>query len=455
MIADLKAYPQYRDAGLPWTGPVPAHWKTERAKWLFTKMDRAVRPSDEVVTCFRDGTVTLRRNRRLRGFTEAIFESGYQGIRRGDFVIHAMDAFAGAVGVSDSDGKGTPVYSVCRPRQGADPHYFAHIVRQMAHSHWILALAKGIRERSTDFRFETFGNQRVPLPPPQEQAAIVRFLAWATANIDRAIGAKRKVIDLLNERKQAVIHRAVTQGLDASVPTRDSGVPWIGRIPEHWTLTPNRAFLGIRKVLVGARHGEYRLLSLTKTGIIVRDMDAGGKFSNFWDRSQEVRPGDLVFCLFDVEETPRTVGLSKHHGMISGDYTVMECADLGIAEWVENFYKAMDDRKLLSPLYSGLRKRIPKPEFLSISTPFPPMAEMLEIGQHVEASLVSTDRSIARINREVRLLAEYRMRLVADVVTGKLDVREAAAHLPDESSLERDSDSIAADGDVSDEESAA
>src|ERR1700685_3166374 len=102
-----------KDSGVSWLGPVPSHWIIERAKWLFERMDRPTRDSDEVITCFRDGVVTLRKNRRMRGFTESIKEIGYQGIRRGDLVIHAMDAFAGAVGVSDSDGKGTPVYSVC------------------------------------------------------------------------------------------------------------------------------------------------------------------------------------------------------------------------------------------------------------------------------------------------------------------------------------------------------
>jgi type I restriction enzyme, S subunit len=246
MIADLKPYPEYKESGLPWLGDIPRHWASERAKWLFTKMDRPVREEDEVVTCFRDGMVTLRKNRRLRGFTEATFYSGYQGIRKGDLVIHGMDAFAGAIGVSDSDGKGTPVYNVCQPRSGANASYYAHLVRQMSQSQWILALAKGIRERSTDFRFEMFGNQKVPLPPPNEQAAIVRFLNWANGGLERAIRAKRKVIALLNEQKQAIIHRAVTRGLDPSVPLKPSGIPWLGDIPQHWEVRPLKAVCEIQ-----------------------------------------------------------------------------------------------------------------------------------------------------------------------------------------------------------------
>jgi len=260
----------------------------------------------------------------------------------------------------------------------------------------------------------------------------VRFLDWATGRLDRAIRAKRKIIALLNEKKQVIIQRAVTRGLDPNVPLKPSGIPWLGDIPAHWSLTPNRAFLRIRKVLVGARHGDYKLLSLTKRGVLIRDMTIGGKFSSFWERSQEVRPGDLVFCLFDVEETPRTVGLSKHLGMISGDYTVFECSDSLTASFVESFYIAMDDRKLLSPLYSGLRKRIQKPEFLAVSTPLPPSDEMVAIAKFLEDSLKTIQCLIDNMSHEVNLLFEYRTRLIADVVTGKLDVREAVAKLPNE-----------------------
>ena len=140
---------------------------------------------------------------------------------------------------------------------------------------------------------------------------------------------------------------------------KDSGLPWCPEVPEHWELKPNRAYLRQRKVLVGERHPEYTLLSLTKLGVIVRDLtDNKGKFSADMGTSQEVRSGDLVMCLFDVPETPRTVGLSQHDGMITGAYTVFDVCNGEVAQWLEMFYIAMDDRKALSPLYSGLRNTI-------------------------------------------------------------------------------------------------
>jgi len=237
-LTAMPKYEAYKDSGIEWIGNIPTHWKIEKAKWLFSKAERPVKKEDDIVTCFRDGQVTLRSNRRTEGFTNALKEHGYQGIRVGDLVIHAMDAFAGAIGVSDSDGKSTPVYSACVPRkQGLiNPYFYAYYLRDLALSGFIVSLAKGIRERSTDFRFNDFAQLFLPLPDLHEQTAIANFLDEKTAKIDEAIAIKEKQIELLKERKQIIIQQAVTQGLDPTVPMKDSGVEWIGKIPAHWSL---------------------------------------------------------------------------------------------------------------------------------------------------------------------------------------------------------------------------
>ena len=236
MITELKPYSTYNSSGVEWLGDVPTHWKVKRPKVLFCKMTRPARASDEIVTCFRDGVVTLRKNRRLLGFTESLQEVGYQGVRKGDLVIHGMDAFAGSIGVSDADGKSTPVYSVCVPiGKHVNPYYYAYCVRDMARTGWIAALAKGIRERSTDFRFDVFGAQVIPFPTPREQTAIARFLDHTTSQIDRYIRAKQKLISLLEEQKQAIIHQAVTGQIDVRTGQpypnyKPSGVEWFGEV---------------------------------------------------------------------------------------------------------------------------------------------------------------------------------------------------------------------------------
>ncbi|MCT7507002.1 restriction endonuclease subunit S [Aliarcobacter cryaerophilus] len=203
---------EFVDSGVEWIGKIPKDWNVEKGKRLFQQMKRPVREQDEIVTCFRDGEVTLRTNRRTDGFTNALKEHGYQGIRKGDFVIHNMDAFAGAIGISDSDGKSTPVYSVCRPwdEDLVFSEYYARYLRNLALQDFILSLAKGIRERSTDFRFKDFGELEYPLPPKEEQIKIVEYIENQTTKIDIAIELQQNYISKLKEYKASLIDSVVT-----------------------------------------------------------------------------------------------------------------------------------------------------------------------------------------------------------------------------------------------------
>lgn len=231
-------YDRYKDSGIAWIGEIPEHWEVKKGKNLFKKEERPVRDNDEIITCFRDGEVTLRSNRRTDGFTNAMKEVGYQGVRRGDLVIHNMDAFAGAIGVSDSDGKSTPVYSVCTPKDEADAnvYYYAYLLRSYALGGVIQSLAKGIRERSTDFRYKEFGDLFYQHPTIQEQQSIAAYLDQKCGEIDELITLQEEMITKLQSYKQSVITEAVTRGLNKNVPLKDSGIEWIGEIPEHWSI---------------------------------------------------------------------------------------------------------------------------------------------------------------------------------------------------------------------------
>jgi len=205
-----------KDSGISWIGEIPEHWETRRAKFMFKKNKRERRPEDEVITCFRDGQVTLRKNRRLTGFTESEKFDGYQGIRKGDLVIHQMDAFAGSIGVSDSDGMGTSVYHCCTPIGDFNVYYYAYLIRQMAMSGFIQSLYKGIRERSSDFSFPVFGNQFLLIPPLNEQQAIVAYIEEKCEKIDKLASELQSEIDYLKEYKQRLIADCVTGQVNVS-----------------------------------------------------------------------------------------------------------------------------------------------------------------------------------------------------------------------------------------------
>jgi type I restriction enzyme S subunit len=202
------------DSCISWIGSIPKHWDILRAKYLYKKENRPVLPEYETVTCFRDGTVTLRKNRRLTGFTESVQENGYQGVYPGDLVIHVMDAFAGAIGVSDSEGKCTPVYSICSSKRDLNNEYYAYVLRKMAYSGFIQSLYRGIRERSSDFRFDVFADQYLPVPPRIEQDAIVAYLKHTCGQLEEMIAALENEITLVQELHKKTIHDVVTGKVD-------------------------------------------------------------------------------------------------------------------------------------------------------------------------------------------------------------------------------------------------
>lgn len=438
MTDSLTPYPAYRDSGVPWLGEVPAHWETERAKWLFRKMNRPVRADDDTVTCFRDGTVTLRKNRRVLGFTNSLKEIGYQGVRKGDLVIHAMDAFAGAVGVSDSDGKCTPVYAVCQPQLDSSPHYYAGVVREMARSQWIAALAKGVRERSTDFRFDGFAAQIVPVPPLSEQAAIARFLDHVDRRIRRYIRAQRKLIALLEEQKQAIIHRAVTRGLDPDVHLKPSGVEWLGEIPEQWEVR--------RLKRVGS----------VKIGLTYSPSDVSDERGTLVLRASNIRNGRIVAAdnVYVSKNVPKTLLVGEGDILVcvrSGSRSLVGKCALVTEEFAGSSYgafmsllKTLDNPFVYWVLNSNLFpsvmaqfetstiNQLTQNNLQNLTLPFPPQSERAAITAFLASATSATDAAIGSASREIDLIQEYRTRLIADVVTGKLDVRQAAAHLPGE-----------------------
>lgn len=434
MIPHLKPYPAYKDPGVPWLGEVPGHWEVLPA--LAAYRPRQVKNTgmiEKTVLSLSYGRIIVKSPEKLRGLVPESFET-YQIVDPGNIIVRTTDLqndkTSLRIGHSPYRGIITSAYLCLETTTRVSNAFGYQFLNAYDLLKIIYGFGSGLRQ---NLDFGDIKRMPILVPPLAEQAAIVRYLDYMDRRIRRYIRAKQKLITLLEEQKQAIIHHAVTRGLDPNVRLKPSGVEWLGDVPEHWEVTPNRAHLRIRKQLVGGRHSEYQLLSLTKRGVIIRDLSENkGKFSSDMGTSQTVRTGDLVFCLFDVPETPRTVGLSSHAGMITGAYTVMECADQKIARFLEVFYIAMDDRKLLSPLYSGLRNTIRKERFLGTKTPVPPPDERDAILEYMKRETIGLDEAMDRTAREITLLREYRTRLIADVVTGKLDVREAAARLPDE-----------------------
>lgn len=200
------------DSGIEWIGKIPEHWNIKRSKFLFSQSRLPVQEGDGVVTAFRDGEVTLRTNRRTDGFTVAILEQGYQGIREGQLVLNSMDAFAGAIGVSDSNGKCSPEYVICDPIdvKEIEPTYFAFLLREMAMFEYIQVICPAVRQRALRIRFNNLAELFLAFPPKEEQNAIVEHIKEKSAEIENLIDKTEQEIEKLKEFKSILISEAVT-----------------------------------------------------------------------------------------------------------------------------------------------------------------------------------------------------------------------------------------------------
>ena len=204
----LRPDVEMTDSRIQWIGMMPAHWECIRGKYVLKYVQKPVREDDGVITCFRDGEVTLRSNRREDGFTMADKEIGYQGIDIGDLVVHGMDGFAGAIGISDSRGKASPVLNVLETDQ--NKRYIMYFLRSMAYSDVFLALATGIRVRSCDLRWNKLSELFYPIPPLEEQEAIVAHIDDVIEKTNAVIADKKAQLETLEEYKKSLIFEYVT-----------------------------------------------------------------------------------------------------------------------------------------------------------------------------------------------------------------------------------------------------
>ena len=370
-------------------------------------MERLPRLEDEVVTCFRDGTVTLRKNRRTSGFTESLKEIGYQGIRKGDLVIHQMDAFAGAIGVSDSNGKATPVYSACQPKGSQNTYFYAYIVREMAKAGFILSLTKGIRERSTDFRFGTFASQFLPVPPPiEEQDQIVEYVKRKSAQMNKFIRAKRRLLQLLVEKRQVATNNAI-------------------RLPETRKLRLGVVAKKMERQVERSADSLYTPVGLYNRGrgIFHKKSTRGNELGDsnfFW-----IKEGYLVISgQFAWEGAVSLAQKQDYNCIASHRYPIFRSR----AKFVESAYLMSFFQSELGNLILNLNSRgaagrnrpLNARTLMKEKIPIPPLHAQRQFTELLDFE-VSVSNTVKKL---VKLLVEYQTRLITDVVTGKVDVRD-------------------------------
>lgn len=444
MNNELRPYENYKSIDLPWLNSIPEHWSVSRNKNMMFQAKSLVGGNHnnyKLLSLTLNGVIA-RDMVNPKGKFPKEFDT-YQIVREKDlvFCLFDIDETPRTVGISPLDGMITGAYTVFNVNN-ANERYLYYYYLALDNNKMLKPLYTGLRKVVSA---DTFLRTKLPVPPRSEQDKIVKYLDHQLAKINKFIKAKKKLIAVLKEQKQAIINEAVTKGLDPNVKMKASGIEWLGDVPEHWGISRNKNIMKVKKVIVGDNHKEYKLLSLTVNGVIVRDISSGkGKFPSDFSTYQRVDNGDLVFCLFDVDETPRTVGCAHDTGMITGAYTVFEVKP-EIRDYVYFYYLAIDNKKSLKPLYTGLRKVVPTDSFLRSKIAIPPLGEINRIVHYINERTEAIDNSMKLIENEISLLMEYKNSLISDVVTGKVDVRNIVIEELEEEiieDIELDEDSI-------------
>ena len=423
--ATFQKYSAYKDSGVEWLGKIPEHWEIGKLGTLLKPVSIKNRPDLPLLSITREAGV-IERNIEDDSENHNFIPddlSGYKVLNEGQFGMNKMKAWQGSYGIAPMTGIVSPAYYVFDFNSSINPRFFHLAIRSKNYVAFFGQASDGVRVGQWDLSKTRMKEIPFFIPPLPEQTAIAAFLDDKTAKIDRAIAQKEKMIALLKERKQIIIQNAVTKGLDPNAKMKHSGVEWIGEIPEGWKLLSNKNIFKLIKNQVGKNSSKYDLLSLTLRGIIKRDMEnPEGKFPAEFDTYQEVKKGDFVFCLFDVEETPRTVGLSKYDGMITGAYTVLRTFKELNNTFLYYFYLNLDSRKELKYLYKGLRNTIPKDSFFSFKSLIPPLSEQNEIVDYIEAQSTKIDKAIKLQEQQIERLKELKSTLIDSAVTGKIKV---------------------------------
>ena len=423
-MTPAKGYMEMKDSGIEWIEAIPAHWDILRGKNVLRLLERPVKPEDDVVTCFRDGEVTLRKNRREEGFTNSLKEIGYQGIEPGDLIVHGMDGFAGAIGISDSRGKASPVLNVMDSNQ--NKRYLMYYLRAMAYKDVFMALSTGIRVRSCDLRWNKLSVFPFLIPKSHEQSTIAAYLDTQCAKIDEIIAQAKASIEDYKQWKMSVVNDAVTHGLDPNAEMKDSGIYWMGKIPTKWGLKRLKYIFAINKDIAGELG--HTVLAITQQGIKPKNMSDKGQFALDYSKYQLVVPGD--FAMNHMDLLTGWVDISQYSGVTSPDYRVFFA--LHPEEIDTNYYKHVFQTCYRCRIFYGLgqgvsglgRWRLPAEMFLNFVLPVPPLDEQRKIGEFLDKQCAKIDDLIIEKQSLIDDLESYKKSLIYEVVTGKRRIAE-------------------------------
>lgn len=418
----------YKDSRISWIGPIPTHWEVVRGKNVLKLLNRPVREHDEIVTCFHDGTVTRRADKTDRRINLSTMETGYQGVEPRDLVVHSMDASNGAIGISDSRGKATPVLLVLDSMH--NKRYLMYYLRMVANRNVFQTMSDGIRNHSCDLTWRKLAVFPFLLPSRAEQDQIAEYLDHTLGKIDAIIAEAQESIEDYRHWKAVRIYEVLTKGLDAGATMKDSGIPWIGKIPADWSV--------------------QKLKTLVRAPLRQGTLESGVAYDP--DLPRYIRSADIApnGTLKDDNKRSLSGSVTQKYLLEDGDLLFIRsgetvgraCIYRGTAEtatWASYLIRARIDNKIINPklvyyatlaanyddwktstMTSAVVKNISASKYSDWSIVVPPIAEQEQLVRYIEDKILPVDDLISQRKALIADLLDYKQSLIFEAVTGQI-----------------------------------
>jgi len=447
IVSDLQPYPAYKPSGVEWLGDVPAHWKVEPNRALFEEVNERERPDEPLLSV----TITqgvIRQSELLADSSKKdsskLDKSSYKLVRLGDIAYNKMRAWQGAIGVSWDQGIVSPAYVVQRPRNRTNSQYMHYLFRTSAFAKEAERWSYGIASDMWSLRPEQFKGIYTCLPPVPEQAAIARYLDHAERRIRRCIQAKEKLVKLLEEQRQALINEAVTGRVDVRTGQpypayKPSGVEWLGEVPAHWG---EKRLKSIGRIRYGLgqppRESTYGLPLIRATNvdsgrIVEKDLLYVDPSDVPKSREALLRTGEIIVVRSGAYTADSAIVPESYDGAIAG-YDMVVTVTRARPEYVAHALLSNYVRRdqLIVESTRSAQPHLNAEELGTAVIMLPPLPEQTAIASYLDDADKHIQRYVESEQRQIHLLNEFRSRLIADVVTGKLDVLQAASGLPND-----------------------
>ncbi|MCK9311466.1 MAG: restriction endonuclease subunit S [Dysgonamonadaceae bacterium] len=418
----MEQYLTYKHSGIKWIGEIPEHWNIHKIRYIFQERSQKGYQNEPILSATQKYGVIpqdLYENRVV------VVNKGLEGLKLvevGDFVI-SLRSFQGGIEYAYYRGIISAAYTILEPSATLNSNYIKYVFKSHIFIELLKTCVTGIRE-GQNINFELLRNQYLFLPPTTEQSSIVHFLNKQTSKIDEYIKQRQQEIIALNELKQAEIAEVVTKGINPDAPMKDSGIPWVGQIPEHWDSrflfqVSKEHYISNKNVL------HQNLLSLSYGKIVNKDINkTDGLLPANFDTYQVVKDGNLILRLTDLQNDHKSlrVGFVTQEGIITSAYVCLEAFNNMIPKYLYYSLHSFDIKKVFYSMGGGLRQGLNYAELRKLNVIVPPKEEQQQIVEFIESRVAIIEEQISIIKSEIEQMQEYKQCLISDAVTGKIKV---------------------------------